>query len=134
MANRYFKQFTHTLEQGVVKLFGTMTVGAAGAISSSSCKGFDVVKTATETGRYTITLEDKYTSLLHCGVVVQGAADAAYTTACGLGHMLRGVAVSAATPVLYVQFVDREAVPADADLETGAVVYFEITLKNSSAF
>ena len=57
MANRRFKQMQSlTLESGIVSLFGSLTIGAAGAIDSSSCKGFSVALTGSEDGRYTVNL------------------------------------------------------------------------------
>ena len=133
MADRYFKQFINTLEAGVVKLYGQVTLGAAGAIATSNCKGFSITKTGGEAGRYTVALEDKYTGLLAASVILEGAADTLYTTATGLTPLLRGVSVGT-NKVLYIQFVDRATAPADANPETGAKFYIELTLKNSSAF
>lgn len=132
MANRLYKQFQGTLEQGVVKLFGSVTTSTSGTISSSTGKGLTITKTAAEVGRYTVTLADKYTSLLGVSVMVQGAADAAYTAAKGLCQLIRGVDVSG-NGVLYVQFADP-ATSADAELENGAKFFLEVTLKNSSAY
>lgn len=131
MANRLFNQFANTLESGVVKLFGTMTIGASGAITASSCKGFSVVKTAATTGRYTITLNDKYNSLKAIDIRSQGPADAALTSTSGIIASIRNVAVSSTIPILQVQFSSNTNL-ADADPTSGIVVYFEITLKNSS--
>lgn len=133
MANRLFKQFQGTLEAGVVKLYGSFTLGASGAVASSSCKGFTVTKTASKTGRYTLTLQDKYNGLLAANVVLQGADDAAYGSAGSL-CFLRGVAVAAATPLLYVQVATAVASPADAEAPSGTIVYVELTLKNSTAY
>ena len=132
MANRYYNQFQGTLEPRVVKLFGKVVTSTSGTISSSNGKGLTITKTAAETGRYTVTLADRYNVLLAASVAVVGAADAAYTTAKGLVWFLRGVDVSGTTPVLYIQFCDADGSPADAELEDGAQFYLELTLKNSS--
>lgn len=134
MANRLMKQFQGTLEAGVVKLFGSVTTSTSGTISSSTGKGLTITKTSAETGRYTVTLADKYTSLLAVNVMVEGSADAAYTSAKGLQCFIRGAAVSAATPVFYIQFCAEDGSPADAELEDGAKFYLEVTLKNTSAY
>lgn len=133
MADRSFKQFQGTLEAGVVKLYGQFTIGAAGAITASSGKGFSIVKTATKTGRYTITLQDKYNALLAYSVQVEGPADAAYGTG-GVVTFIRGTAVGAAVPLLYVQLASAAAGPVDTDAPTGTKVYIELTLKNSTAY
>jgi hypothetical protein len=134
MANRLFKQFQGTLEAGVIKLYGSVTTSTSGTVSSSTGKGLTITKTSAETGRYTVTLDDKYTSLLAVSVTVQGAADAAYGTGKGLVSFVRGVDVAGTTPLFYIQFCDADGSPADAELEDGAKFYLEVTLKNSSAY
>lgn len=133
MANRLYKQFQGTLEQGVIKLFGGVVTTTSGTVGSATGKGFTITKTAAEVGRYTVTLADKYTSLLAVSVIVEGAADAAYTTAKGLEPFLRNVSVSSATPSFNIQF-GRTDTAADAELEDGAKFYVEVTLKNSGAY
>jgi hypothetical protein len=134
MANRLYKQFQGTLEAGIVKLYGSVTTSTSGTIASSTGKGLTITKTGSETGRYTVTLADKYTRLLAVSVMVEGAADAAYTSSKGLQAFIRGVDVSAATPVFYIQFCGEDGSPADAELEDAAKFYLEVTLKNSSAY
>lgn len=134
MANRLLKPLAGCLEAGVVKLFGSFVTSTSGTIASSSCKGFTVAKTATETGRYTVTLADTYTALLGVNVSIVGAADAAYTNAKGLTHILRNVSVADSTPTFDIQFNDPDGSPADAELADAASVLIEITLKNSSAY
>src|SRR5687767_3421468 len=126
MANRLMKQFTGTLEAGVVKLYGSVTTTTSGTIGSTSCKGFSVAKTATETGRYTVTLQDSYVNLLACNIVVVGSADAAYTTTAGLTPYLRNVSVTTAK-TFNIQFADVAL--ADGELADGAKFHIEITLK-----
>lgn len=132
MANRLFKQFQMTLEQGVVKLYGSVTTSTSGTVASTACKGFSVAKTAGEVGRYTVTLSDYYIGLLSCGVIVVGAADAAYTTGKGLIPFLRNVAVSTAAKTFDIQFASDAS--ADAELIDGASFKVEISLKNSQAY
>lgn len=133
MADRYFKDHVKTLEGGIVKLFGKVVTSTSGAIGSQESKGFTVTKTGSETGRYTITLDDKYQSLRGMSVALQGAVDAAYTTAAGLGWFVRGVAVSSSNPLLYIQFY-RTDTGADAEVIDAAEFYIELSLKNSSAY
>ncbi len=134
MANRLYQQFQGTLEHGIVKLFGSVTTTTSGTIGSSTGKGLAITKTGSEAGRYTVTLADKYNALLAVSICVQGAADAAYTTAKGLVSFVRGVDVGGTTPVFYVQFCDSDGSPADAELEDGAKFFLEVTLKNSTAY
>ena len=128
MASRLFQQFQGSLEKGVVKLYATVVSSTSGTIASQSAKGLVVAKTAAKTGRYTITLADRYISLLNVTVTLQGAADAAYTTARGIEPFIRTVSMT--DRQIIVQFVSTAG--ADAEIEDAARFYVEITLKNSS--
>lgn len=130
MANRNFKPGAMALEAGTIKLYGYVQTGSSGAITSQDCRGFSIAKTGSETGRYTVTLEDSYVAFRNCSISVQGTADAAYTTAKGLGYLIRGEDV--ANKVFYIQFVNAAQPQADAELEDSAKFFVEITLKNSS--
>lgn len=132
MANRLFKQFTHTLEAGVVKLYGKVTFGASGAVSADASKGFAVTIVDSEAGRYLVTLEDTYTALLGCNVVMQAATDAAIGASAGFIPAIRNVSVNDSTPTFEIQFTD--AAGDDADPTSGFIAYIEVTLKNSSAY
>lgn len=132
MANRLYKQFQGTLEAGVVFLYGTAVTSTSGTLSSTSCKGFTLTKVGGKTGRYLLTLADKYTGLLSASAIVEGAADAAYGAATGCIPILRSVSVGSATPTLTVQFITHTG--ADAEVADGAKLYLSLTLKNSSAY
>jgi len=132
MASRLFSQFQGTLERGVIKLFARVTTSTAGVVASQEASGLVVTKTAGEEGRYTLALQDRYVELLAAHVVVQGAADAAYTASKGLVPLVRTVSVNAASPAILVQFADP-ATSADAELADGASFYVELTLKNTTA-
>lgn len=134
MANQLLKPLAGCREAGVVKLFGSFVTSTSGTVSSSSCKGFSIAKTGSETGRYTVTLDGPYQKLLAVGVNIIGAADAAYTSAKGLTHVLRNVSVNDSTPTFQIQFNDPDGSPADAELEDATEVLLAITLKNSSAY
>jgi len=123
-----------TLEAGVCKLFGEVVTSTSGTIASQSCKGFTVTKTGSETGRYTVTLADKYMKLLNVGVCVVGAADAAYGSGKGLMSFIRNDSIASNGTTFNVQFVDAATPQADAELEDGAKFKIEITLKNSTAY
>ncbi len=133
MANRLMKQFSMTLEAGVVKLYGEVTTTTSGTVGSQSCKGFSIAKTGSEVGRYTVTLADKYMKLLDVNVCVVGAADAAYTAAKGLVSFIRNDSIASNGVTFNVQFVDP-ATSADAELADAAKFKIEITLKNSTAY
>lgn len=130
MANRRFKQFQGTLETNIVKLYGEVTVGAAGAVSSSSCQGFSIALTAAEAGRYTVTLNDAYYAIKGCAITLVGPTDAALTDAGGVISFIRNDDVNGAK-TFDIQFASNVDL-ADADVQSGAKFLMEITLKNSS--
>lgn len=129
MANRNFKDRVKTLESEVVHLYGQVTFGASGAIASQNSKGFSVAQTASEAGRYTVTLEDRYSTLLFVGCNIEGAADTAFG-ATGLIRALRNVDMSSKT--FDIQLVEADGNLADTDPASGDVLYICIVLKNSS--
>jgi hypothetical protein len=60
MANRSYNQAQYTAERAPVSLYGTIAIGAAGAVGAVKGYGISsVVKEATA-GQYTIVLEDKF--------------------------------------------------------------------------
>jgi hypothetical protein len=133
MANRLMKQFPLTLEAGVCKLFGSCTTTTSGTVGSQSGKGFTITKVGATAGRYLVSFQDKYTSLLGIAVTLQGSTTAAYTAAKGLCHMIRVENVAGAVPSLLIQFQDP-ATSLDAEVADGAKFFVEVTLKNSSAY
>lgn len=123
MANRNFYPGPKSLSRETITLHGSVVIGASGAISSQDCKGFSVVKTAAETGRYTVTLEDVYTAFLGCCVTIQGVTDAALTV---LYAGVRNVAMASKT--FDIQCVG--AVGADTNPASGNVLYISVSLQN----
>lgn len=129
MADRYFQQFRGSLDREVIKLYGSVTFGSSGAVDSQDCLGFSVAKTATKTGRYTVTLEDQYNRFMGCHTTLVEAADAAITATEGFIHgYVRNVAMTSKT--FDIQLVQVSA--ADAEPASGNVLYIEITLGNTS--
>lgn len=108
----------------------TTTSGTLSTVAGANdCEGFTVAKTAAEVGRYTVTLRNKFLKLQYAHCVVEGAADAAAGNAKGQVCQLRGVAVNAATPVLFFQILTPSlaAGPSvDVEVEDGARLRFFI--------
>jgi hypothetical protein len=67
MANRTFYP-VQALDREVKWLFGEVTIGAAGAVTSETSHGFSTARTGT--GLYTITLQDAYPELLASSAIV----------------------------------------------------------------
>lgn len=101
--------------------FATITSGTIDTTSGTSYDpGFSVTKTASEAGRYTITLDRKSYRFAGGIATVIGADDTAYTTAKGLDVLWRDDDI-ATDGTIELQFV-RSDTAADAELENSAKV------------
>jgi hypothetical protein len=137
---RLLHPFRGTVTHGVVKLYGTVTTSTSGTVSTSSCDGFAITKTGSETGRYTIQIGSAAApmvaaELLGCNVQVIGADDTVYTKDKGLGYFLRDndVASDGTFEIQFTEALDSSGCTyPDTELEDGAKLLIEITLKNSS--
>lgn len=127
MANRSFHKPLGHLEIDVVTLFGTITIGASGAVSSSTGKGIASVALS-GTGGYIVTLSDTYNALLYADAKVLDATD---ENPASVGIHTRLHAANVSTPSVTFQcFAGDDG--ADAHPADGAVIYFMIVLRNSS--
>lgn len=130
MAARNFTEQAHTMQRGVVKLFVkatrtaasgaetlTLTQNPGSAITSIACDAAGVI---------TVTLADKYTALLGCNVDV-GHATAA-TIKAGKVYFTSESVASAKTITLTYCTTAAGA----ADLPQNTILFFDITLKNTS--
>lgn len=130
MANRSFHRAAGALEIETVSLWGSLTVGAVGAVAASSGKGIaSIVRLSA--GRYQINLQDTYNTLLYADVVrvLNGVTD---PTANG---MILSVALNSVNagvnPSLTIQFAKGSDGTA-ADPLTGSQFLIKLDLKNSS--
>lgn len=126
MANRFFEQFYLSLVKGKVVLFGKAAIGAVGAptLSAANSKGIaSIVRKGL--GDYEITLQDTYNSLLGFQPVVLLASG----TPAVASVAIKSETV-ATTKIVRIQCLDFAGAAVDPD--SGAVLYFEIKLKNSS--
>lgn len=128
MADRLFQPGPKSLDRALVELFGVLTFGASGAISTQDCLGFSVARTGQ--GAWTITLEDKYTELF--------GLDATYLHASTLsGAKLEIVAESVASAkTITCKWVSDDTAGgtfAAEDPASGAKVFIRVTLRNTSA-
>lgn len=128
MAMRWFNQFRLSLEKQVVDLYAKVTIGAAGAptLVVGASKGVaSVAKNAA--GKYTLTLSDQYYGFLGIDVKVLNAT----SPAAPINYVV-SQAVTSATPTVVVQFLSDASVATDP--ANGEALYFQIKLKNSSAY
>lgn len=130
MADRRFLPALGHLEVDVVELFGTITIGSSGAVSASTGKGIASVVKESAAGQYTITLSDRYNALLMASAIILDDTDSDPVTV-GIQPRLLSQAVNNATPTVKFQFYNHTN-GAAANAADGAVVYFQIKLRNSS--
>lgn len=128
MADRSWMPPLGSLDAGVVELFCKITVGTTGSVSAGTGNGVASVALAA-TGQYTITLSDKYTSLLWAGVTLLDDTDSAATTV-GIGTRLQAEAVATDKTITVQTYALDDG--ADAAPASGAILYVAMKLKNSS--
>lgn len=142
MADRTFQQFQGSIEKGVVKLFGRVSVAGAGAVTfqewDRTSKAFATAPTngsggiasvtRTGTGAWTIVLQDAYQRLL--GLRANTTAGSGVATVGGCGVSSSSDVTTPATGILVV-FFSTPGTPADP--ASGDKVDLEITLSNSGA-
>lgn len=130
MADRNWIPASGSLEVNMCELFGSITIGSSGAVTTSSGKGIASVVKESSAGQYTITLSDKYNSLLFASFTLVSTTDGAQTI--GTAFRLNSEDVDHTTaPKVTLQCSDT-ATGADANLTSGDVVLFNLKLKNSS--
>lgn len=111
--------------RGVAWYFHKVVTTTSGTISTTlsdqaADSALTVVKTATETGRYTLTTPTPHKKLLEVRATLVGAADAAYGAATlGLPYFVRNDAIATAGTV-DLQFVAGDTNWADAEVADGA--------------
>jgi len=102
-------------------LFGTITIGAAGAVSTNSADypdGFTVAQTGSEDGRYTVTLQGGGVTKMVPHVQMVDTTDTALPTTTGVNPFLRNVSASAGTFDFQTYRTDTNA---DTDPASGSI-------------
>jgi hypothetical protein len=119
--------------RGVTDFFTSMLIGASGAITSqvgiSARVGLSVVKTATKTGRYTISLPSAYKHFLGGNVTLVGPTDAIWgaNTVGGPYWFWRNNNIDGGTAAGTVDLQFAASTDnADADLPSGTVAIINI--------
>lgn len=127
MANRYMQQFLFGFNHMLTFLEGNVSIGASGAVGTLKGSGIASV-TKNSTGNYTIVLEDKYMKLL--------GSDFSFVSASFSGVF--SVEIVDASVDAHVQdgtginIVCYDATGAAVNPASGAVLYFNFMLRNSS--
>lgn len=121
MANRYFpSQFLYSFTHMPVAIQGTVSLSAAGAVTTSSVVGGTVTKTGT--GQYTLTLADKYNALVSANVTLQAPVPV------DLVPQILTTDVTGAKTIVVSLLAD--AVPTDP--AAVCTIHFNVILRNSS--
>jgi hypothetical protein len=121
---------------GLVLVGGKVTTGSGGAIASSDFRGGTIVKTASEVGRYTITVTGNAPKFLGLvGVTVIGPDDTAISnTAGGSGPTQardNDIGTGAQDGTVEVQFT-RNDTSADAELPDNTVFTVWVLVANTT--
>ena len=105
----------------VVKLGGTFTIGASGAITAqtgSKLAGGTVTQTATKTGRYGIAFTRQYKRILNAGGLFFGPDDSAFPTTTGSSVKGRLLTTSGFTIQMVRTDTQADALPASGSIIT----------------
>jgi hypothetical protein len=121
MASRSFSPNYGSLDKGMVELDGYVDIAADASVSASSFSGGTITKT--NTGEYTLTLTDTYTSLKSAQLTVQAA------TAVDLVPQMVSQTVSTTKLVVFKLLAAAVATNPAAVCR----VYINLRLKNTSA-
>jgi hypothetical protein len=129
MGNRYLNQFQYTLEKDTVTLYGSIVIGAAGAVGTVKGGGISgVVKSGT--GLYTISFEDQWSRYLDgkVGIVKATAPNIAMTYVKNNPATLQAdVQANKAVIIECLDFAGAAADPA-----SGTVLSFTAVFRKSS--
>jgi hypothetical protein len=130
MQDAYLYKNSMSYEADTVKLYGSLVVGAAGAVASFAGGGISGVVKETAAGQYSITLADRLNRLLFVsGMVVQGAI----STVAHLQVLEAPATLQAgvkADRTFVIQLVDESL--AAVNLASGAELKLEITVRRTS--
>ena len=125
MANRRFNDL-QALNREVKLIAGRVSIGATGAPTIAEGLGFSVARN--EAGKYTVTLDDKFTGLLFASCQFHALAKTQFC----VGRVLSHTVTSTKTVVLEFRNLDDDATPALEELLADTEFTFLFALRNSS--
>lgn len=134
MANRFFNQFTNSLDKGVVKLYAKVAIGASGAptLSAINSKGF-VSVTRNSAGKYTFVLGTSSSKLDTYNRILDVQAQFKTSSAAPAAPTVALVADSVNTLGTSSFAITCFSGSTATDPASGETMYVELTLSNSSA-
>jgi hypothetical protein len=123
--------------RGACLLWGSFTLGAAGALSvadgflpiTATAGTFGVIKTATKTGRYSLFFDRKYRTMRVVGLTIQGAADAAIGNAAGNTVFYRNLAARGKAAQSFDIQLALASSGADTEGANGTVVSYIVAVE-----
>jgi hypothetical protein len=123
--------------RGACLLWGSFTLGAAGALSvadgflpiTTTAGTFGVIKTATKTGRYSLFFDRKYRTMRVVGLTIQGAADAAIGNTAGNMVFCRNLAARGKAAQSFDIQLALASSGADTDGANGTVVSYIVAVE-----
>ena len=130
MSNRLLNQFQYTYEKDTVTIYGSVSVGASGAVSAIQGGGIAAAAKESTAGQYTITMSDKFSRLLDFSAQIVDDANSA------VAHIqLKQAPETLQADVkgdkqILIQCLDyagSAANPAD-----GSAIFLKIVMRNSS--
>lgn len=129
MANRNFpSQRVFSFHMMPVRIDGSISIGATGAVSSTSGKG---VASATRvgTGHYQIVLQDPFNALLSLSARMK-AVNATTPSGIASVELISSAITTATGGTVDIMTIDKTGVLADP--ASGSAIQFELSLNNSS--
>ena len=130
MANKYFSQFQYSYEKDTVTIYGSITVGASGAVTSFAGGGISSVTKEATAGQYSITLSDYFQRLLFVKALNVDDAVSAWASVAVLEDPATLQSDFKSDKTFKIQLQDYAAAAVNAT--SGAVIYLEITCRNTS--
>lgn len=126
--NRYMSQFQYTIEKDTVTLFGSMVVGATGAVGTVTGAGISSIA-RTGAGAYTITLAQPFNKLLGFRWIFGGGT----ASAIGSVELADTLADQTANIRLsQVKIACYSSAATAADPAENSILQFEVVGRNSS--
>lgn len=136
MATRTFPDIIGTLDRGVRVLWGTLTIGATGAITAQDCLGFSVSRLGV--GNYRIQLEDAWPISPARYVSNSATTNPVYSVTATIQdagtRVFRMMTVTAIDLTNNrVDIIFDSAANTPGELTNGCTLRLEVTLHNSSS-
>lgn len=131
MGRGYLYNRAVAYETEVVSIFGSILIGASGAVEGFEGGAIANVEKETAAGQYTITLAEKFSRLLHANAKV---AHDAVTVVSNIQLLQAGESLQTdfkANGTLVLQCVDSAGTPAAVNPEEDSLIMFELLVRKT---